>query len=71
MPNPIVGIVFDLIELALNSPVVYNLLQERVAAEGRTINLDDLRVLQSKLVSNQAELGDLIAAMPDDPGSHG
>ena len=66
MPSPIVGIVFDLIELALNSPAVYNALQEKVAAEGRAVTLDDLRTLQAGLVNKQIELDSLIAAMPDD-----
>lgn len=66
MPALAVGLVFDLLELVLNSPAVYNALQAKVAAEGRSVTLDDVRALQAELRNKQVELDGLIAAMPDD-----
>lgn len=61
--------VAEAIFLLLNTAIKYNELQRKANAEGRNVNISDLRVLQEELRANQRALDEAIAQMPPDESS--
>lgn len=61
-----VTLLADLIQLSLEAAIRYNALRKAAEAEGRRVDMNDVRKLQLELKDNQRRLDAKIDAMPED-----